>query len=172
MRRTLALAFVLLAGRAMAAPDAVPDLPPKTVAPVTVFPHSEPPKIVSSFPAAGQVVAPGVLVLRITFDQPMDEHDFSIAPAAGGQAPDCLKTPRLLKDDRSFVLLCTTAPGTHYEMAFNAAPQGGFENVAGGRAVPATLGFSTDQSMGPRDLPAALKVAGLTADDMPIAINP
>jgi hypothetical protein len=180
MRRLLILAFALTAGPAAAQ---IPDLPPKTVAPVTVSPHVDPPKIVSSFPAAGAVVASGVLVMKITFDQKMDEHAFAVAPAPGGKAPDCLKAPRLLKDDKTFVLLCTTAPKTSYSLAFNAAPQGaapqgaapegGFANIGGERAAPATLAFSTDDSgTGPRDVEAALRLANLTRDDMPIATQP
>jgi hypothetical protein len=170
MRAPLILAFALLAGPASAQ---APAAAPKTVAPVTVFPHSEPPKLVASFPAAGQAVAPGVLVLKITFDQKMDEHAFSFAAAAGGQAPACLKTPRLLADDKTFVLLCTTAPATAYALAFNAAPQGaGFQSIAGGRAPPAELSFSTDDSDSTRDLDAALKIAKLTQNDVPIATQP
>jgi hypothetical protein len=173
MRRPLALALLLLAGPALAeTPVAATPAAPKTVAPVTVFPHSDPPKIVSSFPAAGQTVAPGVLVLRITFDQKMDEHAFEVAAAQGGRAPACLKTPRLLADDRTFVLLCTTAPDAAYAMSFNAEPKGGFQSIAGGRAVPAALAFSTSDTIGPRDLEAALKISNLTPNDVPIATQP
>ena len=153
------------------APD-IAALPPKTVTPLTVYPRSDPPKIVSSFPAAGQVIAPGTLVMRITFDQKMDEHGFAFSAASGGRMPDCLKTPRLLHDDKTFVLLCVTAAGASYAMAFNAQPAGGFENIAGARAAPAQLAFATDDRDGPRDLGAALKAAGLTEADMPIATQP
>jgi hypothetical protein len=169
-----ALLAGLLVGPAFAAPTPprAPDLPPHAVAGVTVFPKTDPPKIVSSFPAAGQVIAPGALVLRITFDQKMDEHGFAFAEAPGGQMPDCLKTPRLLNDERTFVLLCTTRPESSYSISFNAAPQGGFENIGGTRAAPAQLAFSTDNQDGPRDLEDALKAAKLTNADMPIATKP
>ena len=42
-------------------------------------------------PSSGQITADG----------------FDIAPAPGAEAPDCLKTPRLLDDGRTYVLLCT-----------------------------------------------------------------
>lgn len=164
----------LLASPAFATPPPdVPDLPPKTVAPVTVVPATtDPPKIVSSFPAQGEVIAPGALVLHITFDQKMDEDGFSFVPAAGGRMPDCLKTPRLLNDEKTFVLLCTTAPKSSYALAFNAAPHGGFENIGGKRATPAELAFSTNDDEGPRDLDDALKIAKLTSADVPIATQP
>ena len=158
--------------RAAPAPPEAADLPPKTVAPVTVMPRTDPPKIVSSFPAAGQVIAPGVLVLRITFDQKMDEEGFAFAATPGGQMPTCLKTPRLLNDEKTFVLLCTTAPQSVYSLAFNAVPHTGFANIAGTRAGPAQLAFSTNGEDGPRDLDNALKISKLTAADVPIATQP
>jgi hypothetical protein len=170
----LAIAAPALAepAAAPAAPAPAPALPPKTVSPVIAFSSSEAPKIVSSFPAQGQVIAPGALVLRITFDQPMQENDFSFAAAAGGQMPDCLKTPRLLSDEKSFVLLCTTSAKTAYAMSFNATPHGGFANIGGRRADPAKLAFATNDDDGPRDLDDALKIAKLTRADVPIATQP
>lgn len=177
--RTLAAACVagLVAGLAASpsfAAAAPPQAsPPNVVAPLTVTPPTaEPPKIVVSFPAAGQVIAPGALVLHITFDQKMEEAGFAFAAAPGGRMPDCLKTPRLLNDEKTFVLLCTTAPKSAYSLAFNAAPQGGFQGVTGRRATPALLAFSTNEEDGPRDLDSALKIAKLTAEDVPIATQP
>lgn len=160
------------ASSALAAPPPEAAIPPKTVAPVTVMPRTDPPKIASSFPAAGQVVAAGVLILHITFDQKMDERGFAFAAASGGAMPKCLSTPRLLNDEKTFVLLCTTVPSSSYSLAFNAAPRGGFANIGGTRAAPAALAFSTSGEMGPRNLDDALKVANLTAQDVPIAVAP
>jgi hypothetical protein len=174
--RTFAAAVLaaLLASPSVAAPAPPPAaaLPPKTVAPVTVTPHTDPPKIVSSFPAEGQVIAPGALVLRVTFDQKMEEDGFAFAAGPSGQMPDCLKTPRLLADGKTFVLLCTTAPKTAYSLGFNAAPQGGFANIGGIRAEPAKLAFATNDDDGPRNLDDALKIAKLTRADVPIATQP
>jgi hypothetical protein len=171
MRRHLVVLTGLLAIPTLAQAQ-IPDMPRKTVAPVTVVPATDPPQIVSSFPAAGQAVAPGALVMKITFDQKMDPDDFAFAAAPGAQAPNCLKQPRLLADDKTFVLLCTTAAKTSYGMAFNAAPQGGFANIGGTPARPAQLAFSTNDDDGPHDIAAALKLAGLTANDLPIATQP
>ena len=90
----------------------------------------------------------------------------------GGQMPECLKTPRLLNDEKTFVLLCTTTAKTAYTLAFNAAPHGGFANAAGRPAEPAKLAFSTNDDDGPRDLDDALKIAKLTHADVPIATQP
>ena len=86
--------------------------------------------------------------------------------------PHCLKTPRLLDDSKTFVLLCTTAPHTAYALSFNARPQGGFANVAEHRAEASTLSFTTTNGDGPGDIHAAMKAANLRDIDMPIQDMP
>jgi len=176
MRPTaLILTAALSAGAALAAPPVAPPAsspPTKEVSPVTVYPATAAPKIVKSYPAEGQALPAGVTVLAITFDQPMLKSGFDVAAASGGEAPPCLKTPRLLDDSKTFVLLCTTDPRKSYAIAFNARPQGGFANVAEHRAEPAILKFSTTDADGPRDVHAAMKAANLRDLDMPIQESP
>jgi hypothetical protein len=164
----------LWGGVAFAAPPAAPPAAPSpnVVAPVTVYPKTDAPKIVKSYPAAGQALSAGILVLTVTFDQPMLKTGFDIEAAAGGEAPKCLKTPRLLDDGKTFVLLCTTEPHKAYAFAFNAAPQGGFENVGEHRAERATLAFTTTDGGGPNTLHDAMKAANLRDLDMPIQESP
>lgn len=172
--RLLALALIVSAlwsGAVFAAPPSAPTAA-KEVSPVTVYPATAPPKIVRSFPAAGQALSAGVTVLVITFDQPMLKTGFDFGPAAGGEIPHCLRTPRLLDDSKTFVLLCTTEPHKSYTLALNARPQGGFENVAQHRAEPATLAFSTTDGDGPNDVHQALKAASLREVDLPIQDSP
>jgi hypothetical protein len=170
---TLALTASLWSAAALAAAPA-PPLPasPPPVSPLTVYPKTDAPKIARSYPAAGQALSAGVLVLSVTFDQPMLKTGFDFGPGAGGAAPHCLKTPRLLNDGKTFVLLCTTEPHKTYAIGFNAKPVGGFENVAEHRAEPATLAFSTTDGNGPADIRAAMKAANLTDLDMPIQDTP
>lgn len=149
-----------------------PAAPAPTVSSVTVYPATEAPKIAKSYPTAGQALSAGVLVMSITFDQPMSPAGFDFGPAAGGEQPHCLKTPRLLDDKRTFVLLCTTEPAKTYALTFNAKPQGGFANVAEHRAEPSTLSFKTTDGEGPRDVHEAMKAAGLRTIDMPILESP
>jgi hypothetical protein len=175
---SLAAAFAALAfaGQLIPplAPSAVPHpaspaIPPKTVSGLTVVPlGGDPPKLAGSYPAQGATVAAGVLVLKITFDQKMAPDGFDIAAAPGGQAPACLKTPRLLNDEKSFVLLCTTAPDAHYAIALNGSGKGGFANLGDTRAAPATLEFATTKDVGPTDLAAAMKLEKLGELDEPI----
>lgn len=171
--RTAALGLIACfsGGMALAAP-VMPALPPKEVAAITVYPKTEPPRIVKSFPAEGQAVAGGVLVLTVTFDQPMIKTGFDFTAAPGGEAPECLKTPRLLNDGKTFVLLCTTRTKADYAIAFNANPEGGFSNVTETRARPAVLAFRTTEEWGARDVHAALKAANLREIDMPIQEQP
>jgi hypothetical protein len=168
-------AWLLLAALAAADPPTppIPRPPPHEVQGLTVSPVTAPPRLAESFPAEGQAIAPGVLVLKLTFDQKMLANGFDIAPAAAGEAPACLKTPRLLNDGKTFVLLCTTAPGKSYALALNAGAQEGFANVARTRAAPATLSFSTTTADPVRKLDEAMKVANLDPRlDVPIETAP
>lgn len=162
----------LWSATALAAPPAAPPPPVKEVSSVTVFPATAAPKIVRSFPAAGQALSAGVTVMSVTFDQPMLKTGFDFGPAPGGETPHCLKTPRLLDDNKTFVLLCTTDPHKSYALSFNARPDGGFANVSEHRAEAATLAFSTTDGDGPRNVADAMKVSGLRPIDMPIQDTP
>jgi hypothetical protein len=181
MRRSapaLALLATLLSGAALAAPPPVaapvpaPGAPVKEVSPVTLYAKTDAPKLVKSYPAADEALQAGILVLSVTFDQPMLKTGFDFGAAPGSPPLACLKTPRLLDDKKTFVLLCTSEPGKTYNLTFNAAPEGGFENVSEHRAAPATLSFKTTDGDGARDIHAAMKAAGLREVDMPIQDMP
>jgi hypothetical protein len=156
-----------------APPKTAPGTPPgHEVSPVTVFPATNAPKIVKSYPAAGQALQAGILVLTVTFDQPMVKTGFDFGWAPASPSLSCLKTPRLLDDNKTFVLLCTTEPHKNYSLTFNAQPQGGFENVAEHRADPATLAFNTTDGDGVENIHDAMKAASLRDLDMPIQDTP
>ncbi len=170
-----ALLFGLVAAPAFAQatkpPIKPPAEPPTPVSPVTVMPPTDKPKVVSTWPAAGQAVAPGVLVLRVVFDQQMTPRDFAYGLGTGGEKPDCLKTPRLLNDNKTFVLLCTTLPGKTYAIALNPAPKAdgpAFSNLAENRADPAELTFTTSAGEPVTKLRDAIRAAGLGDLDVPV----
>ena len=98
--------FVLLCLAATPAAAQAPATGAATVAGVEVT-AVPPPAIVATFPARDGTVAPGVLVLKIAFDQRMQADAWNYAPLAGTDDPKCLGVPRLLSDDKTFVLLCT-----------------------------------------------------------------
>lgn len=171
--RAAALLACLLTSGLLAQAQAQPAPPAKEVSPVTIYPLRERPKVVATYPAAGQAVSPGVLILTVTFDQEMSPAGVDVAPAAGGDAPKCLKTPRLLDDGKTFALLCTTRPGAAYALAFNSGATGGFANVGDQRAEPGSLAFTTTKdSDGPRSIDEAMKAAKLKSFDMPVQEMP
>jgi len=171
--RALFIACLCSLGALAGSAAAQPQPQPHEISPVTVYPAGVRPKVVATFPAAGQAIAGGVTILTVTFDQQMSPGGFDLTPAAGGEAPPCLKIPRLLNDGKTFAWLCTSSPGKTYALAFNAGPQGGFVNIADQRAAPSTLTFTTTASVdGPRDIAAAIKQAHLTAFDVPIQETP
>jgi hypothetical protein len=170
----LALVAGLCSGAALAAPPpGLPPQPPKEVSGLTVYARTDPPKVTATYPAAGQALSAGVLILTVTFDQRMLEAGFDIGAAPGGEMPHCLKTPRLLEDGKTFVLLCTVDPRKTYALALNGKPQGGFANLGERRAEPSTLTFTTTaDGEGPRSIGEAMKTQKLRPVDMPIQVDP
>jgi hypothetical protein len=175
----LALVLGLAAGPAVAAQAQTAKPPrdaPTPVSPVTIMPPTEKPKVLATWPAAGQAIAPGVLVLKVVFDQPMTPRDFAYGLGAGADALQCLKTPRLLNDTKTFVLLCTTLPGQTYAITLNNDPggvaPGGFSNLAENRAAPSQLAFTTQTGEPVTKLRDAIKAAGLGDIDVPVEEAP
>lgn len=174
--RPVLIAAVLWASAAAAqapAPQAPPPQTPaasagdNTVAGVAVT-AGQPPVVVSTYPAKDAKVAPGVLVMKVTFDQAMEAGHWSYGKAAAGDRPDCLNTPRLLGDGKTFVLLCTLAPGKTYGVALNDAADRGFASAGDRRAARYDLPFSTSSAEPVRSLKDAMKAAGLSDVDMPV----
>jgi hypothetical protein len=151
-----------------------PAEPPTPVSPVTVMPPTEKPKVVATWPAGGETITPGVLVLKVVFDQQMTPRDFAYGLGTDGDKLSCLKTPRLLNDNKTFVLLCTTLPGKTYAIALNPGAPGGpaFSNLAENRAEPSTLTFTTGTGEPVTKLRDAIKAAGLGGLDMPVEEAP
>jgi len=173
MRATALIASLLCWSVLAGAAAAQPKFPPHEVSPVTIYPAGGHPKVVATFPAAGQALPGGVLILTVTFDQEMSPGGFELAAQAGAEPLPCLKTPRLLDDGKTFAWLCTTGFGKSYSLTLNAGATGGFANVADQRAEPSTLAFSTTTSTdGPRNVQEAVKQAKLKAFEIPIQETP
>jgi hypothetical protein len=154
---------MLCASVAASAQAAAPG-PPTTVEGVVV-PGGPPPKVAASYPADGAAVPAGTLVLKIVFNQAMTADGWSYGQSQGEAFPHCLARPRLLGDQRTFVLLCSIAPHSAYAIEINAPPV--FKSAIGRSAKPTVLRFSTTET-GPRDIHDALVLAGLTDVDDPI----
>jgi hypothetical protein len=128
-----------------------------------VVPGGPPPKLTASWPVPDGSTGAGVLAVKLVFDRPLDpKAPLALAPAAGTTALECLKTPRLLADAKTLVLLCRTAAKTRYDVSIE-----GPASAAGRPAAPTVLKFaSTGEVID--NASDALKAAGLTDADEPI----
>lgn len=138
---------------------------PTVVSGVEVTARGAPPKVVASYPAPGQTVAPGALVLMVRFDHRMAPDAWNYG--AGADAPTCLDKPRLLQDERTFVLMCSLGFNQHFALNVNGGPKG-FVDAARVAAQPYPLAFSTSGAEPVADVADALKAAGLADVDSPI----
>jgi hypothetical protein len=138
-------------------PKSPPTPPPTRLSGVTVTASRDIPHVESTFPAAGGKVAPGLLILRVTYDTHMRPDGWSYARETGAEYPDCAKSPRLLDDKRSFVLVCRTLPNKSYAVWFNRPPMVDFASTARRPAVPFELKFSTTDEDPVRTLAEAIK---------------
>jgi hypothetical protein len=107
------------------------------------------PKVVSTFPANGAVVRPGVLVLRVTFDQPMSCKGFFAAAAQlRSPCPEDTQYWVLSFDRRTIRTVCRTALGGHYgvrisDQSLREDSRTTFVSLAGKRLAPYVLTFDT-----------------------------
>ncbi len=161
-------AFVALGATGLAwGQPARPSSPPPatTVRPVTVT-GGPAPKLISTWPKDGAEISAGVLTLKLVFDRAMGEDlRLTSLAAPGARAPACLDQPRRLADEKTLVLLCTTAPGTDY--ALNLGSGSGLDAADGRSADGASLRFKTNAEI-TDNLVDALSAAGLQPDAEPI----
>jgi len=165
IRLILAVSTLLLAASQAAAADAPAAPAPPTHLSGVVISGGPPPKVYLSYPAEGATIPSGVLVLKVIFDQAMTADGWSYAKAADGDFPSCLGRPRMLADQRSFVLLCTIEPHRSYALQINAVND--FKNADGRSAAPLLLHFSTGDP-GVFYMQDALANAGVASTDAPI----
>ncbi len=161
----LCLAAPAGAALAQAPPPATAVRPPAPVAEVVITPAKDA-KVAQTYPADGASIPAGTVVVKIVFDQPMTPYAWSYGKSDAGEFPSCLAKPRLLADQRTFVLLCSLRSGHTYALQINGAP--GFVTTAGRAPPPYLLHFTTNDPSITDDLDDALKLAGLTDADDPI----
>ncbi len=112
-------------------------------------PEALPPRIVSTFPARGAVVRPGVLLLRVTFDQPMSCKGFFAAAAeVKNPCPDDRQYWVLSYDRRTIRTACHTEAGGHYgvqvsDNSLQIDSKTTFISLSGKRPTPYVLTFDT-----------------------------
>ena len=114
--------------------------------------HPEPggdgtaPHILGTYPANGATVAPGVLVLRVSFDQEMS-CGYALVAFSGHAYPPCTNVALLYPGRRIFRFRCAVKPGVKYHLSLNDKSFMDFRNVWGVPSQPQVLDFQT--SMGP-----------------------
>ncbi|HJV43458.1 hypothetical protein [Caulobacter sp.] len=168
----VAICAVLGAGGVHAQVQRPPAEAPNAVSPVLILPPTSPPRLVATYPAQDQAVAPGVLILKATFDQQMSPAAWNYAPAAGAEPMDCVRTPRLLADQKTFVLLCRVLADRTYGVTFNAQRPGGFANLGDNPAQTASLTFKVESGTPITTVRRAMEAAGLQSDQMPVQDAP
>ena len=105
------------------------------------------PKLVSTYPAKGEVVSPGLLVLRLSFDLPMacsaslGTEILSSDPCASGDR----ELWSLSSDRRNFRVLCRVRPGKHYSLWINRHAPEDFKGVSGHKPDAHELVFNVSE---------------------------
>jgi hypothetical protein len=96
------------------------------------------PRVVATFPAEGSVVRPGLVVVRVTFDQPMAcDASFAGASDLPNPCPGRWREVTVSRDLRSFRTVCEVKANTRYRLVLRSFRNGH------GPAVPAEVTFST-----------------------------
>ncbi|MGZ3275597.1 MAG: hypothetical protein ACXU82_13170 [Caulobacteraceae bacterium] len=119
------------------------------------------PTLLSTYPARDQVVRPGLMILRLTFDLPM-----ACWPQGGpthleaGRPDPCATTPRvqhwvLLKERLDWTVLCRLEPKTRYSFRVKS-----FKGLSGRETEPFTLTFYTSDEPPVLAVKDALALAG------------
>ena len=107
------------------------------------------PRIVSTYPARGAVVRPGLLMLRVTFNAPMACGGAFFSEGAfenpcPGDGPSGERVMFISPDRRTFTALCAVEPGAAYGLWVNyPGMRNAFANLDGRPSEPYDLGFST-----------------------------
>jgi hypothetical protein len=105
------------------------------------------PKVASSFPARGAVVRPGLLVVRVTFDQPMTCDGFFLgAPPKLDPCPGSPQQMLMSYDRRTIRIVCLVEPNAEYGLALSPDPNGKtFVGMSGLPSYSYQLDFATSE---------------------------
>ncbi|MGZ3404163.1 MAG: hypothetical protein ACXWKN_14470 [Phenylobacterium sp.] len=102
------------------------------------------PKVLSTFPADGAMVRPGVLVLRVTFDQPMScKGFFTGLPKLRNPCPLGHQQWVLSFDRKTIRTICRAEPMGSYGVGVSDDPDATFLSLAGRALPPLEFRFST-----------------------------
>jgi hypothetical protein len=119
------------------------------------------PTLVSSFPARGAEVRPGLLVVRMTFDQAMAcAGTVDAAPPLPNPCPGASRQMLLSLDRRTIRTVCEVQAGASYGLSVGQDPNGPtFLGLTGLPAAPSKISFSTSAG------PAVVEVCDALSED-------
>jgi len=129
-----------------ASPETGTAPPSNTVSGVTVTISRQIPKVASVYPAQGSNIAPGILIIRVTYDTRMQGQSWSYITSRNGDYPECAASPRLLDDHKSFALICRTLPKKTYALWFNHGDYQNFTSASHRPAEAYELKFTTSDA--------------------------
>jgi hypothetical protein len=116
------------------------------------------PAVVSTFPSEGQMVRPGIVVMRVTFDRPVAcAGGFSNNPPLPNPCPDRVQRMVLSYDRRTVRTVCVVDPDTQYAVRLNRDPGDAFRTVDGATGEPFDLKFSTSLEAPITDVCSAIR---------------
>jgi hypothetical protein len=102
------------------------------------------PKIVSTFPAKGAVVAPGVLVMRVTFDKPMAcAGVFGDDPPYHNPCPGRIQHMLLSYDRLTVRTACVVEPNATYGAWISSGNEADFISLTGATSSQYEFRFTT-----------------------------
>ena len=136
--------------------------PKKCLAPDKSPERAERPRVVSSYPAKGAVVRPGLLVVRVTFSLPMAcDGAFTSASPLPDPCPGSPRQMLLSYDRRTIRTVCIVAAATRYGLQVSEDPTSGasFMGLSGLPSFPYRLDFTTSAE------PAVTTVCAALAED-------
>lgn len=117
------------------------------------------PAVISSFPAKGQMIRPGLVVMRVTFDRPVAcAGGFSNDPPLTDPCPDQPQHMVLSYNRRTVRTVCLVDPDRVYGVRLRPDASGEvFQTVDGDVAQPFSLRFSTTLDAPVTDVCEALR---------------
>jgi RNA polymerase sigma-70 factor (ECF subfamily) len=105
---------------------------------------SMPPVVVKTVPEAGSTnVAPGEMVIKVTFSKAMTDQSWSPVELGKNTTPKIVEMPRYEADYRTWTLKVKLEPGKTYGYWLNSPKFANFKDTQGRPAVPYLLTFRT-----------------------------
>jgi hypothetical protein len=137
----------------------------KCLPPDRMAERAEPPKVVSTFPAKGAMVRPGLLVVRVTFNQPMScSGSLTAAPPLENPCPGAAQEFLLSYDRKTVRTVCLVAPNADYGVWLSQDPTArSFVGLGGLPSQAYRLNFSTSGGPAVRSVCEAMSADENTA---------